>query len=93
MIALHCSESSKAVLVKAKYADILILINFKLLLKLLYHMTRIYRSTIPRLLALKTFIKMLEKQLVCAYFVFLLLAATPLATSSEYQKHLISNDC
>ena len=31
---------------------------------------------------------------VCAYFSFmLLLAATPSATSSEYQKHVLSNGC
>ena len=42
-----------------------------------------------RLLALKKFIKILEKQLVCAYLSFIpLLAAIPSATSLQYQKRV-----
>ena len=42
-----------------------------------------------RLLALKKFINILEKQLVCSYLSFiLLLAAIPSATSLKYQKHV-----
>ena len=42
-----------------------------------------------RLLALKKFIKILEKQLACAYLSFIpLLAAIPSATSLQYQKRV-----
>ena len=56
-------------------------------------MTGIYRETMARLLALKEFIKILEKHLICAYLSFvLLLAAVPSATSLEYEKDVFSND-
>ena len=52
-------------------------------------MTGIYRYTMARLLTLKEYIKILEKQLVCTYRNFILsLAAIPSGTSLEYQKHV-----
>ena len=47
-----------------------------------------------KIVIIKKIIKILETQLVCAYLsLILLLTVTSLATYSEYQKHLFSNDC
>ena len=52
-------------------------------------MTGIYRQTMARSLTLKTFIKILEKQLACAFVSFiLLLAAISSPASLEYQKRV-----
>ena len=91
-VALHCSESSKPVLVKAEDTDVLILMVYAFALTSPPY-DRFYRQTMARLLTLKTFIKILEKQLACAFVSFiLLLAAISSPTSLEYQKHVFSNE-
>ena len=92
-IVLHFSGTSKPVLVKAKDTYILIL------------MAHAFALTSPpyswylqvangKIVSIKKIIKILETQLVCAYLSFIhFLIVTSLATYSEYQKHLFSNDC
>ena len=91
--ALHCSGTSKPVLVKAKDTYILILMAYA------FALTSPPYSWYPqvargKIVIIKKIIKILETQLVCAYLsLILLLTVTSLATYSEYQKHLFSNDC
>ena len=92
-IALHCSESSQPVWVKVKDTDILILMvyDFALISPPYDWYLQIDNG---KIVSVKKIIKILEKQLVCAYLSFiLLLAATRSATSLEHQKHVFSKDC
>ena len=92
-IAPHCSESSKPVLVKAKDTDILVLMVYAFALTSPPYDWYLQIDN-GKIVSAKKFIKILEKQLVCAYLSFiLLLVVIPSATSLEYQKHVFLNNC
>ena len=92
-IALHCSESSKPVLVKAKDTDILVLMGYAFALTSQSYDWYLQIDN-RKIVSVKKYIKILEKQLVCAYLSFFLsLAAITPATYFKYQKHVFSNDC
>ena len=91
-IVLHCSGTSKPVLVKAKDTYILILMAYAFALTSPPYSWYLQVAN-GKIVSIKKIIKILETQLVCAYLSFILfLIVTSLATYSEYQKHLFSND-
>ena len=93
-IALHCSESSNPVLVKAKDTDILILMVYTFAVTSPPHDWYLQINNGKIVSVEKIYQNFGITTSLCSYFSFiLLLAAISSATSLEYQKHVFSNDC